>query len=189
MTTINNVTVDYQLFGTGWAEFYLKIDQFERTIIVSYIGDGLNGLLEYLTDLISEIKNNGKTEQEKLYFDSEGANHILTISSINKIDAKIELAYYEDSSSKGINPKENWIMFCKFHDLVKAITEDAILVLKKHGLMGYAKTWSNHSDFPIYNLFQLINWTKSGELDAEINYEEGGFFSNFKNEINILSEL
>jgi hypothetical protein len=161
---------NYELSGIGWADVEIEINNQKNYSTPSYISEPLIDLINALISITpgcieeDELKNKVAFEWEE-----EPGGQTWDLERINTHELKVQITSYSDIHDKDkSNIQTDIETICNLDEFIQVVVEASRNILKKHGFVGYRKTWCGH-DFPISGYLILKSYTETKQKYSVTN--------------------
>jgi len=150
----------YELSGAGWAHLYMRINESEFFIHVSYAADSIEDIMLALYCLIPceklgdedyflPKKVNKTLEGYEVFIDAEkGGEYYLYFNTSVREKDRLKVIVKSESGRIVINET------CSLNDFTYAVVKACDEMLKAYGLLGYSRTYLDctdcHFDAPVF---------------------------------------
>lgn len=150
---------NYELSGIGWAEVEIEINNQKTYSSPSYINEPLIDLINGLISITPECIEEDELKNEVTFaWRGEPGGDIWSLKRISNHELRIQITSYSDLHDKDNSNIEIGIeTTCDLDNFIKVVVEASGNLLKKHGFVGYRKTWCRQ-DFPISGYLILKNY-------------------------------
>jgi len=182
---------NYELSGIGWAEVEIEINNQKTYCNPSYICEPLIDLINGLISITPGCAEEDELKSEVSFeWKGEPGGEIWDLKRVNKTELLVTITSYSDlinrdKSSNVIDIETT----CNLEEFIREVVINSENLLKKHGFVGYRKTWGR-GDFPIGGYLILKNYTESKKIYPVTNMFYRGDYdlvsSDLKEELKIL---
>jgi hypothetical protein len=144
---MNDVSIDYELMGAGWAKIVLRIaDAHVEFANVSNLGDPLR---DFIIAAIEATESNGATID---LYDEPGAWRIaLRFDECSPWETEIDITVTEHPELLSADKSKGTLLYqgaCDADSFAKAVLAMADKILTEIGAETYANEWDFRSPFP-----------------------------------------
>jgi hypothetical protein len=144
------LSVQYELVGTGWAKCVIADEDSRCELTASYMSDALGKLVLGALGIQSGLQT------VAFSFDEEPGEYRWVIRALEPSDVEIELyAFDKVTNGNGIaHGRPLFSTMCPSTVFAKAVRDAATGLLEQHGERGYRDRWAEHP-FPTRLLYLL----------------------------------
>ncbi|MEF2248807.1 hypothetical protein [Paenibacillus sp. IITD108] len=156
---------DYQLSGIGWAEVEIEINNQNTYCNPSYISEPLIDLINGLVSITPGCIADDELKDEVTFeWNEEPGGDIWYLKRVNNKDLMVKIISYSDLFNKDQSTvRVNMDTICDLEEFIRSVVIASGSLLKKHGFVGYRKTWCRH-DFPISGYLILKKYIESKKV-------------------------
>lgn len=152
ITRLMQLSVQYELVGTGWAKCVIADEESRCELTASYLSDALGKLVMGALGIQSGLQT------VAFSFDEEPGEYRWVLRAIEGKDIEIELYAFDslvNGNGDGIaHGRPLFTTACPANVFASAVRDAAASILEQHGESGYREKWAEHP-FPTRLLYLL----------------------------------
>jgi hypothetical protein len=132
-----NLSIDYRLAGSGWAECTISDEQASCEITASYLSDALGRLVVGAIGLATGLSS------VSFCFDEEPGEYRWVIQSVGINEISIEMLAFDElwGGKPDKDGKSIFVTKCRPVVFARAVHRAATAILDQFGVDGYLKKW------------------------------------------------
>lgn len=182
---------NYDLSGIGWAEVEIEINNQKTYCNPSYICEPLTDLLNGLISITPGCAEEDELRSEVSFeWKGEPGGEIWYLKRVNNSELLVKITSYSDLNDKAKSSIHTDIeTTCNLDEFIQEVVIASENLLKKHGFVGYRKTWCRQ-DFPVGGYLILKNYTETKNIYPVTNMFYRGDYdlvsSDLKEDIKLL---
>jgi hypothetical protein len=144
-----DLTITYELVGTGWARCTVTDERGRAEITASYLSDALGRLVLGALGVLAGF------ESVAFGFDEEPGGYRWLIEATDGDEVQVRLFAVEPGAGPRLaGTRVLFDTLCRPLGFARAVHAAASAVLRDHGEAGYRSKWAEH-DFPVRPLHLL----------------------------------
>lgn len=135
-----NLSVDYRLIGSGWAECTVSDENASCEITASYLSDALGRLVVGAIGLASGFSS------VSFCFDEEPGEYRWVIQSVGINEIKLEVLKFDElwGGKPDIHGKSIFVTKCRPVVFARAVHRAATAILDQYDVDSYFEKWDAH---------------------------------------------